>query len=178
MKKQLVLLAAFFMALTGCQHSDICSENTPTTPHLVIKFLDFDDQDKTKAVNDFNAREINSPDFYFNNPVNDTVASIPLQTYEDFTDYELIINQQDEDEEGDGNGEDEPILEQNNDTIAFTYSPEAVYVNRACGYKTVFLEFDATREDENNNTNWIKSIEVQQPNDINDEQTTHLYIYH
>lgn len=166
MKKFSIISIVVLLVLGSCQRSDICSETTPTTPRLVIKFYDFQNPDSLKAVNNFNAKTINSPNFYYNNPKTDTVVMIPLRTDKNFTNYEFVINQYDS------------TAQTNSDTLKFSYAPKAVYVSRACGYKTEFLEFNASAVHETDNSNWVKSVQVQQPNDIIDEQTTHLYIYH
>lgn len=167
---------------SGCQRDDICPETTQTTPKLVIEFRDFENPSEPKTVPNLNVRAIGEEESYFENAVSDTLVTIPLQTSENLTIYELTIHSNliEDDEEGNDdeeNNEDDD-LEPNTDRINFSYATEEVYLGRACGYKVEFIEFSADVIGEGNEENWIENVEVQQPNDIVDETTTHLYIYH
>ncbi|MDT0293750.1 DUF6452 family protein [Mesonia ostreae] len=173
-KNTLFLLFMSFLLLSGCQKDDICAETTPTTPHLVIKFLDNENPLNTKAVTNLQVKEENTMEDYFETPVSDTLIKIPLRTTENFTNYTFTINTPlDPDAEIEAN---DPLP--NEDQLQFNYAKVAEYVGRACGYKTQFLAFEASRVNEVGNTNWVKNIEVLQPNDITNEFDTHLYIYH
>jgi len=163
MKKGLTLIGCI-VALASCQHNDICIEDQPSTPKLVIKFFDASHPGLTKPVTSFNAKALNSTEFYFEKPVTDTVIAIPLRTYEDFTTYSFLTYQD--------------SLTFNSDTIKFTYTPEDIYISRACGYRDIFTNINATVKPENNANNWIKAIEIQQPNAIKNEDDVHLFIYH
>lgn len=162
--KRVLFLIGCFLSLTACQHNDICIEDQPATPKLVIKFYDAAHPGVLKPVTNFNAKALNSTSFYFEKPVNDTVVSIPLRTYENFTSYRFVAARD--------------SLEINSDTIKFTYTPEEIYISRACGYRDIFTDFNTTVKQENNTSNWIKAIEIQQPNAITNEDDVHLFIYH
>ena len=165
MKKNLFLIIGILFLLTSCQHNDICTENQPSTPRLVIKFYDYDFPTHLKAVEDFNAKEINSTDFYFENNKNDTIVQIPLQTSENQTIYEFVIHKDQEEEE------------EKSQQIKFNYNTEEIYINRPCGFKNTFDNLEAELIEENTD-HWIKEIEIPHENTIDDENTTHLYIYH
>lgn len=172
MKKIIFLLVGIFLTLSfGCERDDICAETTITTPKLVIVFRDAEDPTKTKKVENFNAKAIDEENFYFETPVNDTIVKLPLKTSMGNTRYQFVINYTE-------NTEEEDTPEPNPDEINFIYTPVDVFVSRACGYKTEFLELDANLIGEQNDANWIDNINVQQPNNIVNEFTTHLYIYH
>ncbi len=174
MKKIIFLLISTVLFFSfGCERDDICAETTITTPKLVIVFRDAEDPTKTKRVENFNAKAIGEEDFYFETPVNDTIVKLPLKTSMGNTNYQFIINSV---ENTDEDEEDTPAP--NTDEINFIYTPVDVFVSRACGYKTEFLELDANLIGEQNNANWIDNINVQQPNNIVNEFTTHLYFYH
>ena len=63
----------------------------------------------------------------------------------------------------------------NSDIIEISYTPEFVYVSRACGYKTVFngaqISFD------NDGENWIITTDVLNET-IENENAAHIIIYH
>lgn len=154
------------VAIGSCERDDICPETTPTTPRLVIEFRNIDTSNKINVEN-LNVRATGEPDFYFDKPVSDSIIKIPLRTNAENTTYEFIIFPT-TDDEGNPSGN-----APNQDKIKFSYSATQVYISRACGYKTNFIGFQADLQNDQNN--WIKKIEVKQPNDIKDE-TTHLYI--
>ncbi|MDQ7917418.1 DUF6452 family protein [Mesonia sp. MT50] len=173
-KNTALLLVISLLFLSGCQKDDICPESTNTTPHLVIKFLDSENPLNIKEVTNLQVKEENSMKDYFETPVSDSLIKIPLRTTENFTNYIFTLNTPlDPDAEI---GANDPLP--NEDQLHFNYGTLVEYVGRACGYKTEFVAFEANRVNEEDDTNWIKSIEVLQPNDITNEFDTHLYIYH
>ncbi len=71
--------------------------------------------------------------------------------------------------------DENPNTVSNSDTIQVNYTPELIYVSRACGYKSVFNDLNANRETDA--SNWI--IDIQVINDtINNENAAHINIYH
>lgn len=163
MKKFLILII-IISALTSCQHNDICTENQPATPRMIIKFYNYNNPNQLKAVQDFNAREINSENYYYENNKSDTLISIPLRTNHQSTTYEFVINK-------------DSVDTQESALIEFTYTPKETYINRPCGFRTIFEDY-AVEVPEINPDNWIKAIEIPHENTINDEESAHLYIYH
>jgi len=173
-KNTYIFLLMVFLIFSGCQKDDICSETTSTTPHLVIKFLNSENPSNTKAVTNLQVQEENLLEDYFETPINDTLIKIPLRTTANFTNYIFTLNApEDPDAEI---GEDDALP--NEDHLDFSYGTVVEYVSRACGYQILFVGFEASRVSEESNTNWIESIEVQQPNEITNEIDTHLFIYH
>lgn len=169
--KKVIYFSSLFLCLISvhsCQRDDICPDSTQTTPKLVIEFRDFENPDKLKNVRNLNVRIENDTTYFFEGPQNNSEIAIPLDTSKDLTNYEFVQNSK-SDLEG---------VVANVDKIRFSYATKEVFVNRACGYRTEFLEFNASLVGEKDNGNWINNVEVQQPNDIIDESTTHLYIYH
>jgi len=165
MKKYFYLIIGIFFLLTSCQHNDICTENQPSTPKLVIKFYDYEFPDHLKPIEEFNAKAVHVEEFYYENNKNDTLVKIPLQTTENTTTYEFVIHKDQEEEE------------EKSQQIKFSYSTEEVYINRPCGFRNTFDNFQAELIEENS-ADWIKEIEILEENIIDDENTTHLYIYH
>lgn len=158
--KRFLLIIASIVLLAGCQHSDICTENQPSTPKLVIKFYNKDNPNKLKKVIDFNAKEINAENYYFKNPKNDTIVKIPLRTDQESTLYKFVIHQD--------------SINEKTDILQFNYINQEVYINRACGFKNDFhdLSIEMTPED-----GWIQNIQIPH-NQIIDEKDTHIHIYH
>lgn len=165
----LILLIIFFCS-NSCTRDDICAEATQTTPMLVIEFYDIDFPDQSKSVPNLNVIAEGETEYYFDDDdvASQTSISIPLRTTESFTNYTFVRNYESEDEN----------LEPNEDEIQFSYAVNLEYVSRACGYKAEFLNYNAVLINETNTVNWIKGLQVIQPNDILDEEDTHLYIYH
>lgn len=153
--------------LEACQENDICTGDLPDTPHLVIEFYDYDNPQFLKPTESFNAKALGADKFYYEDAINDTIAALPLKTDATETTYELIMFQQ-----------DSATNQQQIDTLKFTYTPNEVYVDRACGFKDEFLDFDTNLLPPGSDSgNWIKAFEVQQPNIIKNEKDPHLFIY-
>lgn len=170
MKKYLLL--SLFVALictSSCQRDDICPESTQTTPKLVIEFFDIDFPEQSKSVPRLNVIAEGESDYYFETTENRSTISIPLRTTENFTNFSFVRNH---DLPEDSN------LTSNADEIQFSYTVNLEYVSRSCGYKAEFINFNAVLVNEEESVNWIQGIQVIQPNDILNEQNTHLYIFH
>jgi hypothetical protein len=92
---------------------------------------------------------------------------LPLKINEISTKYSFILN---------STG---TVVAPNEDFLEFNYTPENVFVSRACGFKTTFelnttdgvIQTDAALAD----TFWIQSINIQ-TNTITTENETHIKI--
>ena len=71
--------------------------------------------------------------------------------------------------------DDKPNTVSNSDIVEVTYTPELIYVSRACGYKTIFNDLFATRATDP--SNWIIDVEVINTT-INNEDAAQINIYH
>ncbi|SHI79346.1 hypothetical protein SAMN04488096_104302 [Mesonia phycicola] len=162
-----IIIALLFTS--SCQKDDICPEATQTTPKLVIEFFDIENPELSKSVSNLNVIAEGQTDYYFETTEDLSTITIPLNTAQDFTNYTFVRNYDVD--------EDSPLVT-NEDQIQFSYAVNLEYVNRACSYKAEFLNFNAVLIIETDEVNWIKAIEVLQPNEILDEEDTHLYIYH
>ena len=169
MRKLFLIVLAIAFSFTGCEKDDICDANTPTTPRLIVTFYDFANPTVLKKVTQLNVTGVNESVALNTFDAVDTI-SLPLKTTEDFTKYTFTLNASDP-------------THTVTDLLQFNYSREDIFVSRACGFKTIFdlnrtslpafiLNDDATVSQ----GNWIKKIEVIQPN-INNENETHLKIY-
>lgn len=164
-------------SLLGCEKDDICDENTPTTPRLIIEFYDFNASTETlknvtklKVKSDdvaegviFN-ESLTTPDRYLSNS---SKIFLPLKTTEDKTKYNFIFNF------GVAGSENTDILE-------FNYTRNEVYVSRACGFKTLFTLKQTnpivTAEPFSSPSSWIKNIVIVKPN-LENENEVHVKIF-
>ncbi len=157
-----MIVAAFFM---GCEKDDICPEGTPTTPLLILRFYDAADTEQLKTVT--NLRVIGEGQTEeFSLSTTDSIA-IPLRALDDFTTFTLT-REYDADDASAGN----------EDEITFNYTPEEIYVNRACGFKVNYT-LNATdgivRPDDGDQ--WIINTEIIS-SVIENENAAHVKIFH
>ena len=181
MKKYLFLL--FLVAIGffhACERDDICAEATPTTPRIVIEFYDVANPETLKSVDDLVIiGEGQTEVFEDDNGATirtTTSTSLPLRTTDDTTTYTFIKDAFINDNNTPDNTEDD-FLDGNYDTITITYAREEVYVSRACGYKTTFINFLPEVVDDGDN--WIlTSLRADGITNIEDENQAHINIRH
>lgn len=179
MKKIVCALFILGFILASCEKDDICDPSTPTTPRMVIKF--FLMSNPTVPIQIPNLKIVGDGmdynDAVLNNQGgqiwNDSLAFVPLRVLEDSSRFSFIRTQGD-------------TIRSNDitDVLDFNYTRRSTYISRACGFKSTFDLFGnpnsdpfVLNDDEDATAgNWIKNIEVQQPN-INDEDETHVNIY-
>ncbi|REE79914.1 hypothetical protein BX611_2814 [Lutibacter oceani] len=152
MKKYFTLIILSLILIISCEKDDICLENT--TPNLVLKFYDFENDTLVKSMLIDSIRAIDN--VLIGDYTKKTLDSIliPLDLNEFKTVYQISSGG-------------------TSDTIYFSYGRNDVFVSRSCGYKTIFenLAIDSTTN------NWIKSYNIN--NTIIDNDTTaHINIYH
>jgi hypothetical protein len=170
-------LLAILIILTGisCERDDICSENTPTTPHLIIRFYNVDDQEQTKQVRLLTVNGVDSEGMPLENIVTSTSTDsivLPLR----FQNEGIITTSRFElkrDSDFDTDTNDTTVS--NTDIIEVSYTPEFVYVSRACGYKSIFNGAQNTLILDTDN--WIFSYEIVNPT-IENENAAHIILYH
>ncbi|AYN03243.1 DUF6452 family protein [Flavobacterium sp. 140616W15] len=178
MKKILFTIIVIAFTFSSCEKDDICDPNTPTTPRLVISFLDRTNSTPKNVTNlkvigekmtqgiIFNENAVVESDKYLTSA---NTISIPLKTNEDITSFRFILN---------ANSTNLDFV--NEDVIQFNYTRQNIFVSRACGYKTIFTlnrnnPFILT--DSNNPEGfWIQNVFVEEPN-IEFENETHIKIY-
>lgn len=158
------LLGIIYLS-SSCERDDICAEDTPTTPFLIIKFMDNDTPTDIKRPNELRvkAEGFNRIEIYETNQ--DSIL-IPLLTNALLTNFEFTINSDTED------GGDDP----NTDVVSFEYAPVEEYVSSACGFRVVYTGLGGTLRQEDD-LKWIKNIIIEQP-DVIDETNAHILIFH
>ena len=178
MKKiSLFTLFLFIIVNFSCERDDICPESTPTTPSLIIDVFDIDSQESKKNVFGLLVAGVDRNDIL---PGYGIVSAdkliLPLKTSENSTQYRLFKNTTINDN-GTPDDPDDDYAEGNVDVITINYSPELVFVSRACGYKTIFTNVTLTIEQDGDN--WIKSKQsINDNQSVEDETAAHFNIFH
>lgn len=150
MKKYGLLLLLCCLTFLNCEKDDICVEST--TPNLILRFYDFQNDSIVKQVSSLTVWAKEKSELYSKKPL-DSIA-IPLDISNDNTTYLLTSG---------------TIT----DTIQFSYDRKDVFVSRTCGYKTIFENIQI----ESNTGNWIKQIEIINPI-IENETASHIHLLH
>lgn len=175
MKKFSLLVILVVLTAISCESDDICAESTVTTPHLIIRFYNVDDQEQTKQVRLLTVNGLDET----GNALGDILTSVstdsivlPLQFGNEGivskTRFEL---KKDSDFDNDNNN----TTFSNTDVIEVSYTPEFIYVSRACGYKSIFNNTQNTLILDTDN--WIASYEIINPT-IENENAAHIILYH
>lgn len=151
---------------SACQQDDICSAATQTTPNLVIEFYDNENPTQTKSVNNLNVSAEGLDEDLFDDVQNGNSLNVPLRTDNNVTNFRFTLN-----------ANEGSQFAPNTDSLTVSYGIDETYVSRACGYKVEFVELNASYEQEDGDSNWIESVQVQQPNKVVDEENAHIYIY-
>ncbi|WP_228851652.1 DUF6452 family protein [Aegicerativicinus sediminis] len=159
-----LIILGFIIVLYNCERDDICSSATPTTPHLIIRFFDIDNQDAGKTVNDLT--------------IFGEGSEIPIYNLADIDSIALPLNI-----EGEGISTttkfqfiQDAANNPNIDEIEVTYTPEFVYVSRACGYKSIFNDLQIRIISEGIE-NWVRLSEIIYST-VDNETEAHVYLFH
>lgn len=162
--KQMLLLLVVTVSLLGCTRDDICTEETPKTPLMVVKFFDALNPDTPKPATNFSV-VLEGEDFLLFEPITADSARIPLQTHQDYTNFLFITDYTTD-------------TVNTYDILRFSYVRQEEYINRACGFRVQYNQLEATLEI-SSGTNWIQTIEIVQDSiNILRPNDTHLHIYH
>ncbi|HLS12668.1 MAG TPA: DUF6452 family protein [Flavobacteriaceae bacterium] len=159
--KSFVVLLFVATIYAACTADDICSEETQTTPKMVISFADHMISGVAKPLNHLKIRNIEYDTIVWDAPA-DTI-SIPLSTEMNRSTYAFTIVK-----------EEIPYT----NIYQFDYNREEIYVSRACGYKMRYTNLMA--EDISNTDSiptWAKFITILNPI-VEDEKSAHITILH
>lgn len=166
-----LILTATLISILACERDDICVD-TPITPFLTITFQDNDPSlDVSKIVTRLQVTLLENNEPYFVEPVSVDSIQIPLSTITDKTVFQFTRNVNDANEANIAS-----------DTLSFSYSREEEFVNRACGFKTIYSNLEAIinedrTEDDIRDNNWIQKLEIINTT-IDDEPNTHIRLFH
>ncbi len=174
-----LLIPALFIAVLSisCERDDICPASTPTTPHLIIDFLDASNNDNPKNVFGLLIAGADNesilPGYGF---VSQSTVLLPLKTDANTTQF-VLFKEAEINDNGTPDDDSDDFIDGNPDVITINYSREQVFVSRACGYKTVFKNVTLTIEPDDDN--WMLSRQPLTDNQsVEDETTTHFNITH
>lgn len=163
MLKKVLLICILIIAFSSCTRDDICSEATQTTSKLVINFKNFSSPLEARGVGNLTIISDLNEEIVIDNVTSDSI-NIPLHAGADFSSFQFIKFSDSE-------------TDTNTDVIRFDYQREDIYVNRACSFRTIFSELNYDLTPEDNNTNWIQSVEILN-NTVENENEAHITIYH
>jgi hypothetical protein len=175
MKKLLLLLLLIF-SFSSCEKDDICAEET--TPRLIMEFYDISNPANLKNVLNLKVKGNGATDFIVFNeslPIDNqnrylfsgNKLELPLKINDSITKYSLVLNST-------------STTNANEDFLQFNYTPQNIFVSRACGYKTIFtlnaapdgvIQMDAALPD----NFWILEYSILTTN-ITTENETHIKI--
>ena len=171
--RNLKVLLSFLVlvSLWSCERDDICASTTPTTPQLIIRFYNVNARVETKTVRHLSVRDEESDTYLiYDKTVDSIVLPLKVDALDNLNTTRFILTT-----DTDYDLDEDPNTVSNSDLIEVNYTPELIYVSRACGYKSVFNELNAIRE--NDVSNWIIGVEVIN-SIINNEDAAHINIYH
>ena len=167
-----VLISLLILAsLWSCERDDICAAATPTTPHLIVRFYNINDRAETKTVRHMSVNAENNLNYLvYDRTVDSIVLPLKLDALDNVNTSRFVLTR-----DADYDTDDDPITVSSTEIIEVNYTPELIYVSRACGYKSIFNDLSATRATDP--SNWIIDIEVINTT-INNEDAAHINIYH
>ncbi|MGJ5640880.1 DUF6452 family protein [Formosa sp. S-31] len=179
MKYPLILVVLLGLCFISCERDDICSNDVPTTPSIIIRFYDVTNPnvDTEKQVVNLRIQGVGNsevlPDY---NIVATDSITIPLKTNDTITEYRLHKEYVVDDNDTEDDTSDD-IVKGNEDIITISYNMEHEFVSRACGYKTIYNNVSINLVEDDNN--WIQLIRAVNDNQsVEDENQQHFKIYH
>ena len=178
MKKQSILYLLTMLTILSCEKDDICSEETATTPQLVLRFYDAITPDVIKPVSGlliYGVNDANEAVFFKNITIGtkDSIA-VPLRIDKNTSKLVFHLDFSIDDNDTPDDESDDVVLG-NPDTVDVNYIREDIYVSRACGYKATFSNLNATVAADADN--WITNITIEN-NTVENENAAHINIYH
>ena len=132
--KRILALLLITICFSGCEKDDICTDET--TPRLIIEFYDISNPANLKNVLNLKVKGEGATDFIVFNeslPIDNpnrylfsgNKLELPLKINDSITKYSLVLNST-------------STANANEDFLQFNYTPQNIFVSRACGFKTIF----------------------------------------
>lgn len=163
--KKVWLLVISCLGLISCEKDDICVGGESITPNVVIELYDkLESEVPKRAVKIAAIANGFNDTLFFTNSIK---IELPLQINTNETGWKLRLYE----------------LTPTNDTIhkadelQFNYTPEALYVSKACGYKTIFHDFTTIRIPNTTGNSWIQSI-YRATNELTTNEHAHIHLYY
>lgn len=155
---------------SNCERDDICAASTPTTPNVNVTFFDISLEDTEKVVNGLRvaAEGIEKPIDLSSN----SRLSLPLLFNEENvpTTTRFLVTR-----DSQLDNDDDDTTNSNTDIIELQFTPQFVYVSRACGYKSIFENLSVRIIGDE--SNWILNSEVLNPT-VENEDEVHINLFH
>lgn len=167
MKKIITILLLFVCIAFSCERDDICDEDTPTTPRMVVEFRDVTLTDNPKNVTGLRIEDFEDTTHVLDgySITSEDQMLLPLKTDTNETKYRVYRDYVDETTTG------------NPDLITIQYSTTEIYVSRACGYKTIYNNVEIIIEPDSDN--WMEFAAPENDNQsVNNEDEIHFTIRH
>lgn len=190
-KFSILFLALLFL---GCERDDICAEGTPTTPRLLVEFFDATDIETIKSVTRLSVYAerlvIDENTGVITFPETATSASIIFNENTNSVSLPLIIGNEGEETitryffEKDTNLriDDDATTDSNIDILEIKYTPDFIYVSRACGFKSIFTQLTAVDNPGDDSIDWIQNTvlanTIETTITVENEDATHVQIFH
>jgi hypothetical protein len=175
-----ILIIIVTVSNISCERDDICPEDVPTTPRLILEFFDVSNQENNKNVPNLRVQGLgnSSPVLGFEGGSTENKVELPLKTDDSATSFSFIrdfaINNN-----GTPDDTSDDFVTGNEDIITVNYITENVYVSRACGFKTIYRAVSVEFGDEDIADRWIRIVQpVNDNQSIEDETTTHFKFFH
>ena len=153
--------------LTQCEKDDVCVEGDTALLHIAFYDKDAtDEQPLPKVVNKLRVISVdeNATVNTFTDRSSQDDILIPLDSRKNIGDFILISNSATEDNLETGQIED----------IRIRYTPEAVYISRACGFVGQYADLGI---EQTGLSSWISSIEINNTR-IDNSDEIHVSIFH
>jgi hypothetical protein len=171
-KYKILLIVLILIGTWSCERDDICAIDTPTTPHIIIRLYDLNDPEELKVARELTVRGLDDAGNDLEDIAIESSDSItlPLRTIN-----EPITSRFALEKDTDFRLDEDVTTESNIDIITVTYTPEYIYVSRACGYKSIFTNLSISVEPDGNN--WILTNEILTTT-IENENQAHVILRH
>ena len=164
---KLLLSIVGCILLTQCEKDDVCVEGDTALLHFAFYDKDAtDEQPLPKVVNKLRVISVdeNATVNTFTDRSSQDDILIPLDSRKNIGDFILISNSATEDNLETGQIED----------IRISYTPEAVYISRACGFVGQYTDLGI---EQTGLSSWISSIEINNTR-IDNSDEIHVSIFH
>jgi hypothetical protein len=174
------LIIFLTLSTISCERDDICPEDVPTTPRLILEFYDVSNQENKKNVTNLYVQGVGNTSALsgFSGTSNISKVELPLKTDENSTSFRFIKNYA-IDNNGTPDDTSDDFNTGNEDVITVNYITENVYVSRACGYKTIYKTVSIQFGEENVTERWISlALPLNDNQSIEDETITHFKFFH
>lgn len=163
--KKIWLGSLVLFCLSACEKDDICDGGESVTPNVIINMYDRLNSETLKpAIKIGIIAEGFKDTLFFKNR---SKIELPLQINTSETTWKVILYEL--------NAVNDTIKK--NEELKFNYTPEALYVSKACGYKTIFHDFNTTKLPNTSNDAWIQSI-YKLTTEITNQDNAHIQLFY